>query len=232
VNKQIFGYDVNKARYYENGFYLTSHPSLFSKALSHWELYKKIINLPGEIVECGTFKGASFIRFATYREMLESQYSRKLISFDAFGKFPKTQKNNKDDADFIDFFELSAGDGIPKEELESALTEKKFNNFELIKGNVLDTLPVYINENPQLKIALLHIDLDVYDATKCALEYLYKRVVYGGIIVLDDYASVSGANRAVDEFILGQQGPVEIHKLPYRSTPCFIVKNEYSLVLD
>ena len=64
---------------YENGFYLTSNSTRIAKILAHYELYKSIINLPGQIVECGVFKGISLIRYAAFREVLENPYSRKII---------------------------------------------------------------------------------------------------------------------------------------------------------
>ncbi|ERS85084.1 hypothetical protein Q667_17680 [Marinobacter sp. C1S70] len=82
------GFEKSKAFYYENGFYLTSDPKRLHKLISHYELYKKIIDLPGEVVEFGVFKGASLIRFATFRECLETFSSRKIFGFDAFGDFP------------------------------------------------------------------------------------------------------------------------------------------------
>ena len=53
----------------ENNFYSLSHPSRISKLINHYELYKKIISLKGDIIECGVFKGNSLIRFLTFREI-------------------------------------------------------------------------------------------------------------------------------------------------------------------
>ena len=75
---------------YENGFYATSTEARFGKFIAHYELYKRIVTLPGVIVECGLFKGNSFFRLAHFRDLLESRYSRKLIGFDIFGAFPDT----------------------------------------------------------------------------------------------------------------------------------------------
>ena len=50
-------YDENNSFYYENGFYLTSQPYRIGNMLSHFELYKKITNLPGDVVELGVFRG-------------------------------------------------------------------------------------------------------------------------------------------------------------------------------
>lgn len=218
----IFGYEFARNWEYENGFYLTSHPSRLAKSISHWEIYKQIVNMPGVVLECGVFKGASLIRLATYREVLESQYSRKIIGFDAFGKFPAT--GDKDDKKFIDRFENESGDGISKTDLEKILLRKKFDNIELIEGNLLVTLPTYLEANKHLKIALLHVDVDVYDATKYCLEQLFDKVVDGGFVVLDDYNAVSGATKAVDEFIKATGNDIQVLKNSFYSIPCYIVK--------
>ena len=168
--KKVYGFEYEKRWDYENGFYLTSPSSRLAKSIAHWELYKKIIDLPGDVLEFGVYKGTSLIRFATYREMLESQYSRKIIGFDTFGKFPLTDL--EEDNKFIKDFSKN-GDSISEEELREVFKNKKFDNFELYSGDILQTLPEYINENPAQKIALLHIDVDVYKHTKFILDMLF-----------------------------------------------------------
>ena len=79
------GYDEAKRFDYENGFYLTSSITRLGKIIVHYELYKMINNLPGDIVEFGVFKGASLIRWGTFRELFENPHSRKIIGFDDFG---------------------------------------------------------------------------------------------------------------------------------------------------
>ena len=217
---EIFGYDLDKSWDYENGFYLTSNVKRLSKAIAHYELYKSIVDLPGHVLEFGVFKGTSLIRFLTYRDMLESSNSRKVIGFDVFGKFPKS--NDKDDSEFIKRFESQGGDGIPVDQLEVALQNKLFNNYELVKGNIFDTIPEYIAEHPELRIALLHIDVDVYEPSKFILDKLFDRVVKGGLVVFDDYATVAGETRAVDEFLNGLD--YQVQKLPMSHIPCFIKK--------
>ncbi|WP_338660811.1 TylF/MycF/NovP-related O-methyltransferase [Paraclostridium sordellii] len=205
---------------YENGFYLTSPVNRMGKQLAQYELYKKIVNIPGEILEFGVYKGASIIRFATYRELLENTYSRKIIGFDIFGEFPKT--DNDDDNKFIQRFEEQGGNGISKEALEDFIKNKNINNIELIKGNVFDTLDEFLEKNKQIKISLLHLDLDVYKPTKFILEKLYERMVPGGIIVFDDYGTVKGATDAIDEFSKEKNKKTEKLSLCY--IPSFVVK--------
>ena len=71
----------------------------------------------------------------------------------------------------------------------------------MVEGDILKTLPNFIKENNNLRIALLHIDVDIYEPTKIILEKLYDKVVEGGIIILDDYKVFPGERQAVDDFI-------------------------------
>lgn len=193
-------YDTDKQFDYENGFYLTSEPYRMGNILAHYELYKKIINLPGDVIELGVFKGSSFIQFCTFRELLENEKSRKIIGFDMFGTFPETKKL-KSDIGFVNNWNAAfANEFLEKEDIEKALSNKGYSNYELVQGNILDTLDDYLNRNPHTKISLLHIDTDVYEPAKYALEKLFDKVVKGGVIVFDDYATIEGETKAIDEF--------------------------------
>jgi len=72
----------------ENGFYLTCKNNRMSEYISHLELYKMILNRPGEVAEFGVFKGSSLIQFLSFREYYENFETREIIGFDAFGDFP------------------------------------------------------------------------------------------------------------------------------------------------
>lgn len=218
MKEKLFGFEKNNCFEYENGFYITSHNTRISKIISHYELYKMILGLPGHIVECGVYKGTSLIRFAVFREMLESPYSRKIIGFDIFGKFPKS--GDKDDIAFVEKFEDEGGEGMSKIELEKVLMHKNIANVELIQGNILESVPDYVNNHPEMKICLLYIDVDIYEPTKIILENLFEKVVKEGLIIFDDYATIAGETRAVDEFLKNKK----IEKLPFSHTPCFFRK--------
>lgn len=192
-------YDETKAFDYENGFYLTAQITRMSNILSHYELYKKIVELPGDIVELGVYKGGSFFQFAAFRELLENEKSRKLIGFDMFSEFPKTH-NEGDNAFREKWIKETSNSFLTKEELQESLQNRNIGNLELIQGDVAETIPYYLRTHPYMKIALLHIDVDIYEPTVIGLRYLYDYVTPGGIIVLDDYG-IAGETKAVDEFV-------------------------------
>jgi hypothetical protein len=79
----------------ENAWYRHAPVSRLAKALAQWEVYKSILALPGEVAEFGTYKAASLIRLATFREIAESAQSRRIVAFDAFGRFPPPPGDRK-----------------------------------------------------------------------------------------------------------------------------------------
>ncbi|MGM0563716.1 MAG: TylF/MycF/NovP-related O-methyltransferase [Pseudomonadota bacterium] len=225
TKKNLFNFDTNEAYHYENGFFITSDKRRLAKTIAHYELYKSIVDLPGAVIECGVYKGASLIRFATFRDMLESSGARQIIGFDAFGSFPVPEGADDSDKAFIEDFESKGGEGISREELEAVLAHKGFDHHQLIKGDLLETVPEYLKAHPELKVALLHIDVDVYEPTLKALEHFFPHMISGGLVVLDDYHLVDGATRAVDEFIAEHQPGTLLQKLPFAHTPTYFHKD-------
>ena len=205
----------------ENIYHLKTDITSISNLINHYEIYKKIISLPGDVVECGVFKGISLTRFLTFREILENYNSRKIYGFDVFGKFPKAK--NQGDKSFLKRWEKSAGDGIDVKELNDILLDKKFSNFELVKGDVKKTIPNLIKQHPVFKISLLHLDMDIYEPTKFTLNKLFPHVVKGGIILIDDYSRVHGATKATNEF-LKNKIHLKIETLKFNKKLKYIVK--------
>ena len=183
----------------ENNFYLKSDVTRLKKAISHYEVFKKTVNVKGSVVECGVFKGVSLIRFLTYRDILFHKIKKYVYGFDIFGKFP-TQLSIKDNL-FAKSHDQRAGYGKPVKDLNRTLKKKKFKNYKLIKGEVSKTIPLFLKKNKNFKISFLHLDLDVYEPTSFALNTFYKYVSNNGIILLDDYLSIDGATRAINTFV-------------------------------
>jgi Macrocin-O-methyltransferase (TylF) len=214
--------DFKKAFEYENNFYLSCDISRISKIIAHYELYKMAMHVPGVIIECGVFKGVSFSRFAAFRDIFGNPHAKRLIGFDTFGRYPDTQY--KDDQTFRSAFISSAGDqSISEEQMMQVLRNKGTErNVELVPGDVTRTVPAYVKEHPELKISLLNLDTDIYEPAVTALEYLYPRLVKGGILLLDDYGSFPGETQAVDDYFQGKR--IKIRKFPFCVTPSYIIK--------
>ncbi len=214
--------DFDRSFDYENGFYLSCKPARIAKILAHYELFKMIREVPGAVVECGVFKGVSFTRFAAFRELMETESARPMIGFDIFGTFPPTEFEA--DQAQLDRFISGAGDqSIDVEQLREVLRKKGCDQrVDLVKGNILETVPEYVAKNPQMRIALLNLDTDVYEPAVTILEHLYPRIVPGGVLVLDDYGTFPGETKAVDDFFRGRGE--KIQRFSFCETPCYIIK--------
>lgn len=220
---QIGRWETSKEFDYENGFYLTSQPYRLGNILAHYELYKKIIELPGDVIELGVFRGGTLIQFCTFRELLENERSRKIVGFDVFSEFPSVAKVESD-ITFVENWNKQFNDDFTKkEDIEQSLRHKKIENVELVKGDILETVDEYLKREPHTRIALLHIDTDVYEPAKYGLEKLFDRVVKGGIVAFDDYATVEGETLAIEEVLKNYD--YDIKKFNFSHTkPSFIIK--------
>lgn len=204
----------------ENRFYLDLETKRIAKMLAHYELYKMIIDKQGDIIEMGVFKGASFMRWAKFRNIFENNFSRKIIGFDIFGEFPEADEIDK--ATREKFISTAGNLGISVEELKEKLDELNLNeNINLIKGDITKTIVPYLNENPQTRVALLHVDVDLLEPTKQSIEKFYKYMTKGGIMVFDDYGYFPGANEVIDEFV--KQNNLEIKKFSFAHTPSYVI---------
>ena len=205
---------------YENNFYLSCDNSRIGKMIAHYELFKMSSKIPGCIIECGVFKGASLIRFATFLKLLKS--NKKIIAFDTFGKHTTTKISSDHKRRKI---LLSHGkEGISEKQLMSILKRKCLEkNIQLIKGDITETIPKFLKLNPKLKISLLNLDVDFYEPSMSILENFYPKLSKGGILMLDDYGVWDGETMAVDEYFASKK--IKIRKHVFSPTPSYVIKN-------
>ena len=208
---------------FENGFHFFSDISRIGKLLSQYELYKKIISVPGDLVELGVYKGCSAIRLATFRDLVETQLKRKIYLFDAFGEFPRQNSSLETDLKYVDRFEKQGGDGLSTDDISSIFLHKNIQNIDCIKGDVFDTLPTFLSSNRHIRFSYVHLDLDVYEPTKLCLNLLWEHMSPGGIIVFDDYNGFEGATLAIEEF-LAMHPSISLKIGHYTKSPSYITK--------
>lgn len=207
---------------YENGFYLTCEAGRIGKFLAHYELFKLAMAVPGALVECGVFKGASLSRFAMFRKLLDPHSLRRIVGFDMFGPFPET--DFEPDKPHRETFVKSAGiESIGTDQLLDVLKRKGCaTRVDLVAGNICETVPAFLKENPEFEISLLNLDTDIYEPAVTILENFFPRIKSGGILILDDYNVFPGETQAVDDYFADKN--IEIKKFSYAATPYFIVK--------
>lgn len=191
-------------------------------------IYQKIIDVPGVVMEFGTRWGQNLATFASLRGIYEPFHRhRKIIGFDTFAGFPGTVTQ---DGKVMEkgAYAVTPGyrDYLEKimefHELENPLSHIK--KFELVEGDVTQTLPAYLDANTHTIVALAYFDLDLYAPTKRCLELLKPRLTKGSVLGFDELNehATPGETLAVME-ALGL-GNIALRRLPYtaRATYCVI----------
>lgn len=159
-------------------------------------LAKRCRDLPGDVVECGVWRGGMIAGMA---QILGC--GKKYWLFDSFEGLPpaKTRdgeaairwQEKKDPANFHD--NCSADQTFAIE----AMLRAGSPPHQIVKGWFSETVPRAAVQ----QIALLRLDGDWYDSTMCCLEHLYPKVVAGGIVIIDDYHFWDGCSRAVHDYL-------------------------------
>jgi hypothetical protein len=198
-----------------------------TRFLAHYELFRMVQETPGCIVECGVYQGNSLFAFAKFLEIFSpGDRIRHVIGFDSFKGFERFAP--EDGPEYPNRSKVIGGwnPGEFRDCFYKFLAIYHADQFVphakrvfVVEGDVNETVPKYVEDNPGLRISLLHLDIDLYEPTRVALEHLYPRVVPGGLVVLDEYGMTEwgGESTAFEEYF-GDRQPM-LRKFPWTSTP-------------
>jgi hypothetical protein len=159
--------------------------------LALYEVFKRTLPVKGSVVECGVYRGFGLMTWAKLSAMLEPEnLTRRIYGFDTFEGFPVVSEK---DANPIAAPEVGTLRANSYDELQELLVEYDKDRFlghidkvHLIRGDVVQTIPKFVEEHPHLLVSLLFLDLDLYEPTKTALERFVPRMPKGAIIALDE----------------------------------------------
>lgn len=193
-----------------NGLLLSADTDRIRKLLTRYELFKQAMQVPGDIVECGVFKGAGAFYWLKLLHILTPVAQRRVVGFDTFGAFADSLLDYERETAKAFVGEASFEGTSVDELMGKAKAAGLDNRFELVAGDIMETAAQYVKSNPGFRIALLHLDFDTYNGTKAALEAFYDHVTPGGLIILDEYGKRGwGESDAVDEFFAGKAAKLE-----------------------
>lgn len=167
-----------------------------TKFLTRNEVFQKQLHVNGSIVEMGVARGVSLMTWAHLSSIYEpTNYLREIIGFDTFEGFPEVSEKDQNTTAISEHtkvggFKVESG---MKDDIETAAAIADKTRFlghiektKLVQGDIMETLPQYLEDNPHLLVSLLHLDVDLYEPTKLALDLLVPRMPKGAVIMFDE----------------------------------------------
>ena len=163
--------------------------------------------IEGDLVECGVWRGGQAMIMA-FTLLKEGDTKRKIWLYDTYAGMSKPagidirvtdgmsveEKWRKANKDEYNKWCYSPVEDVKKNLFSTGYPRK---NIEFIKGNVERTIPGQVAK----KISILRLDTDWYKSTRHELTYLFPRLSFGGVIIIDDYGYWEGVRRAVDKYV-------------------------------
>jgi hypothetical protein len=174
------------------GLFLSSKS--LSRVLFFHEIYKKILNTHGVIMEFGVRWGQTLSVLAALRGIFEPfNRHRKIVGFDTFAGFKGLSTKDGSRCQNVDG-SFSVSDGY-QQYLERLLGLQEALNpiphlkkFELVSGDAVETIPAYLARQPETLVSLAIFDFDIYQPTKVALQAIKPHLFKGSVLVFDELA--------------------------------------------
>ena len=199
------------------------------RLLAHYEMFKLIMNFPGSIVELGVYTGQGFFTWANLLETFcASDRIRKVFGFDDFEGY-SSFKSGKDDAAKKFTSQLNHTLNFDSDLVERLTKLHNDDNIlrgvercRIINGKIEKTVPDFVANTDGLRLSLLYIDVNLYEPTKIGLDYLFPKVVPGGIVAFNAYGQQpwEGEARAIEDYFhgIGSRIP-KMEKFPFSTIP-------------
>lgn len=157
------------------------------------EIAKKCLEVPGDFVELGCYKGDTSLMLA---EVVQNDASKTLFIYDSFEGLP--EKSEKDNSPLGENFK----------EGELLVTKREVKERFLRAGLKVPVIKkawfsdLETQDLPD-KIAFAFLDGDFYESIKDSLKLVGNKMSEGGIVIVHDYnnPALPGVKKAVDEWI-------------------------------
>ncbi len=162
-----------------------------TRFLALYELFKLVLPVKGSVVECGVFRGFSFMTWAKLSAVLEpSNLTRRIYGFDSFEGFPSVSSADEPTRTGVGTGTLHADSEKELRQLIEVYDDDRFlghlQKAVLVAGDLRETLPAFLDEHPHLVVSLLYLDADLFEPTKLALELLHPRMPKGAVVAFDE----------------------------------------------
>jgi hypothetical protein len=164
-----------------------------------FSLVDRVASVPGDLAECGVFRGATLVPTAIY--LHQKKIDKHIFGFDSFQGFDRVVTKDVALGGTKDPYRRVGGFSETSEQLVAGKLRRfeAEENVTLLPGYFRDSLPT----RAASRFSFVHLDCDTYESYRECLSFFYPRVNAGGIILFDEYNDPAwpGCNMAIDEFL-------------------------------
>lgn len=167
-----------------------------------WQLVAETASLDGDILEVGVWRGGTGCLMAAKARDLG--LPKKVVLCDTFCGVVKA--GDKDS-----YYQGGEHSDTSIEVVKTLAGYLAVHNIEILQGMFPEESAAAIADR---RFALCHIDVDVYESARDVLNWVWPRLLTGGVVVFDDYgfSTCDGVTRLVNE-LRARPGVVTIHNL-------------------
>lgn len=206
--------------------------SLLARILAIQEIYKRIVALPGIIVDLGTWRGQTAVLCENFRAIFEPlHFNRRIVCFDTFeGYAGFSDKDRETDIHRNGTYKVEKDYAKYLQEL-LVIHEKNnamghnHGKHKVIQGDCRKTLPQFFQQNPNEFVALAFFDLNSFDPTVDSFKMIYDKLVPGGIVAFWQLTrdSIPAEGKVYSNEILGKYQH-KIRRSPFYPGLCYLKK--------
>lgn len=159
--------------------------------LALYEIFKLVLPVKGSVIECGVFRGFGLMSWAKLSAMLEPEnLLRRIYGFDTFAGFPNVAEQDRTSVTEVPVGGLYADSYDELQDLIGEYDRDRFlghiGKVHLIRGDVVQTIPKFLDDNPHVVVSLLFLDVDLYEPTRVALKHFRPRMPKGAVVAFDE----------------------------------------------
>ena len=213
-----------------NKFIFSNDVRVIGKLLQRYKFFEKIIDLPGDIVELGVFKGSGIATWIKFIELNCTYSNKRVIGFDLFDAHNTIIENYENGDKMQIVYKRVDKDDLSLESVENNLNKLASSTKKhiLVKGDVVETTKDFTKNNPGLRIALLYIDVDLCEPTYHGLKNLWNHIIPGGYIVFDEYEFHKfDESNGVDKFLKEFNIPYNIKSTNALGPTAYMIKKDF-----
>lgn len=194
-----------------------------NRYLTRYEIFKKILDVPGTIIEGGCLFGGGLMWWAQLSAIQESHnHLRRICGFDSFDGIPEGQADGADEGSETGGFAIDSSELIQKSIglYDSNRPIGHIPRVEIVKGDACKTIPQYTLDHPELLVSLLVLDFDTYAPTFVALENFLPLMAPGSVLAFDEICNTRwpGETQAYYNALKDVGYKVRLKRLPWGST--------------